>query len=131
MGVYDGLRTAAKDLAVKFGRAVTLRRNDPAAAAVDAGKPWLGKQQVNQDIAAFAVFDKSMLADMMASSGGSAALVAIEAQDTVAFIAAKDLTWEPDQGTRVVDGSLTWEVTHVEPIKPGPDSIGFLLGLRK
>jgi hypothetical protein len=131
VGAYDSARAFVQRVIQKKGRAVTLRRNDPGAAAVDAGKPWLGKQQVDQDAASYAVFDSAVLADMLTHLGASAETAAVEGEEAVAFVAAKDLPWEPDPGTRVVDGTRTWEVTRVGLVKPGADPILYLLGLRK
>ena len=131
MGAYDSIRATAQRLVQQKGRAITLRRSDPAAAAVDAARPWLGKQQVNQDAASYAVFDSAVLADLLTRLGAGAEVAAVEGEEAVAFVAAKDLPWEPDQATRVVVGARTWEVTRVGLVKPGADPILYALGLRK
>jgi len=131
VGVYDGARALAKRLIKEKGRAVTLRRNDQGAALVDAGKPWLGRTQTPQDAATYAVFGAVQVADLLSRLGGGGDLAATKGLDTVVLVAALDLAFEPDPGTRVVDGARTWEVTAVDVVKPGADPIYYALGLRK
>jgi hypothetical protein len=131
MGAYDSARAFVQRVIQKKGRAITLRRSDPTAALVDVAKPWLGRQQADQDVATYAVFDDVVLADMTTRLGAGAGTSAVEGEDAVAFVAAKDLPWEPDQGTRIVDGARTFEVVRVGVVKPGADPILYALGLRK
>jgi len=131
VGVYDGARATAKRLIKQYGRAVTLRRNATGAALVDANKPWLGRAQSPQDAGTYAVFGAVAVADMLSRLGVAGGVAATEGLDTVALVAASGLAFEPDSGTRVVDGSRTWEVTHVDVVKPGADPIYYALGLKK
>jgi len=126
-----GLASVAQTLIAYFGRAITLTRNDPAAALADNTKPWLGPVSTPLTQSMKAVFASATDKDTLAKLGTTPEMLAALGAEAVALVSGTGLAWAPDPSTRVVDGSGGWEIVKVGKTQPGPTPIVYTLYLKR
>jgi hypothetical protein len=131
VGRYDGFVALADRLIRKNGRTVKIRRNT-STTAVDVAKPWLGTTTTTSDLSTFAVFTTETAFEQfvrLASGRETPVRSNLERSGLRAIIPAKGLSFVPALAHKLVDGADTYEITGVEPIRPGDAAIAYFLDL--
>ena len=128
---YDGFVDLADRLIRKNGRAVSIRR-DVGTTPIEAAKPWRGETTSYHNTGTFAVFDRESAFEQfvrLASGRETPVRSNVERSGFRAIIPAKGLSFVPALEHKLVDGSSVYEITKVEPIRPGDLPVAYLLEL--
>lgn len=130
MGRYDGFVELADRLIRKNGRAVSIRRL--TATSADPAKPWLAVEATASETTTFAVFDRESAFEQfvrLASGRETPVRSNVERSDLRAIIPAKGLSTIPAVADKLVDGDDVYEITKIDPIRPGDAAVAYFLYL--
>ena len=117
---YAPLQATAARLITKFGGTLTVTESGVSTA--DPTKPWI----VTADDTAHTVDLVREGYDVLEINGTT-----VRSGDRKYLLAARNLTFTPKGGDRVVDSGETFEILRVEAISPGGTAILFTLHTRK
>lgn len=128
MAIHSNFVDLMDRLITKHGRAVSIRRQT-GETLKDPARPEAGLAPLYTDTPTKAVFLDADKRDLLLSIPGQPdELTKIQrAIDRFVLIAAKNLTFEVGIADQIVDGDRTLEITEVDPLKPGPTLIGFII----
>lgn len=128
---YDGFVALALRLIQKNGRSVSIRR-DTGTTSVEANKPWRGTVASTEETATYAVFDRESAFEQfvrLASGRETPVRSTVQRTGLRAIIPASGLSFVPVLANKLVDGSDVYEITKIEPIRPGDVPIAYVLEL--
>ncbi len=132
MPLHDNFRDIAERLINANGRDITLSLTTtmPAAQAWKVDTTSVATQTVK------GVFDNDIgdafeaILTQVAGRGDSET-TALNARESLVFIAAKGLTVIPTPDVQLIDGDQTLEILSVDSIDPGPQDILFIVKVRR
>lgn len=130
---YDSAIALAKRLIDKNGRTVKVQRQT-GTTPVDVAKPWLGVVPATSETTVKAVFTTMRELEpfvRLASGRETPTRTPTEAGASVALVPASGLPFTIEIEHRIVDGSVTHEITSVEILKPGDAPILYILTLAR
>lgn len=127
-GVHSNFVDLMDRLIAKHGRDVSIRRQT-GTTLKDPARPEGGLQPAYTDTATKAVFLDADKRDLLLSIPGQPdELTRVQRSlDRFVLVAAKNLSFEVETAHQIVDGSRVLEITEVDPLKPGPTLIGFVI----
>ncbi len=130
MALHDNFVDLASRLISKNGRSVTLTRS---TITTDVSEPWkIGSTAVTTATikAVFFLNEQSdflAILTQVAGRGDQEVTQALGEKSLQVLIAAKGLPFVPTPSDTLVDGANTWEITRVDPTKPGPTAVMYEL----
>jgi hypothetical protein len=130
MALHDNFVDLAARLINKNGRSVTLTQT---TITPDPTEPWKILTTTGTTATVKAVFFLNEQSDFLAiltqvaGRGDQEVTQALGEKSLQVLIAAKGLPFVPTPTDTLVDGDNTWEITRVNPTKPGPTPVMYEL----
>ncbi len=134
MALHDNFVDLAVRLINKNGRSVTLTQTTITPSVTE---PWKIASTATATATIKAVFFLNEQSDFLAvltqvaGRGDQEVTSALNEKSLQVLIAAKGLSFVPTPSDTLVDGDKTWEITRVDPTKPGPTAVMYELQVRR
>jgi hypothetical protein len=127
---YSALAAKADSLITKFGRSMTLTRNDQADPS-DPSKPWRGSTGAADVsitvIGVFTDYTKEDVDGTLVRRGDKKVILSASAATT----AAGSSNSKVEDYDALVDGGVSWNIVHTTVVEPGDTRIIYELQVRQ
>lgn len=118
-GFYDRAEKTAQKLLFKNGRKAFIERTVPGVST----DPWNPSPSTPQRVQVDIVQDEWTQRERESTL--------IEQNDLKILVSTRGLTFVPTAEMRLIDGGETYSIVNVQPLRPGPKTIMYIMQVRR